>query len=206
MSVFILISAVSLSYLLGALPTGWVMGRLFRLDIRQHGSGNVGATNVARTLGKLPGLIVLAVDTAKGWFPAAWISFRAAQWGSAGGEALPVILGAATVAGHIWNPFLQFQGGKGVATGLGVLLGLDPRVALGSAGIWTAAAFFTRFVSVASASAAIGSCFLMVLFGHPVSWTLGTIAVALSILARHRPNFLRLLHGEEHRIGTPRKS
>ena len=202
MSVLILISSVCLSYLLGAVPTGMLMGRLFRVDIRRHGSGNVGATNVTRVLGKFPGVIVLLVDTAKGWIPAAWLAVRAAQMGSAGGDGLPVLLGTAAVAGHIWNPFLQFQGGKGVATGLGVLLGLDVRVGLAAAALWLIAAVLTRYVSIASVSAAVGACFLMPVFGHPLAWTFGSIAVALAILWRHRPNFLRLLHGEEHRIGV----
>lgn len=205
MSVLIFVSSVCFSYLLGAIPTGVWMGRLFRLDIREHGSGNVGATNVSRVLGKLPGAIVLLVDTAKGWIPAAWLASKAAQMGAAGGAGLPVFLGMAAVAGHIWNPFLRFQGGKGVATGLGVLLGLDVRVGLGTAGVWLLVVFFTRYVSVASVSAAMASCFLMVLFGHPLSWTLGSIGVALAITARHRPNFLRLLHGEEHPI-RPKRS
>lgn len=206
MSVLIGVSALCFSYLLGAIPTGVLMGRLFQVDIRQKGSGNVGATNVARVLGKLPGLIVLAVDTAKGWIPAGWLAFRALQMGAAGGEWLPVGLGVAAVAGHLWNPFLKFQGGKGVATGLGVLLGLDARVGLLAAGVWLLVAVLTRYVSVASVSAAMAAPFLLLLFGHPSAWVLGGIAVSLAILARHRPNFLRLLHGEEHRIGSSRAS
>lgn len=202
MSLLILVSAVCLSYLLGAIPTGVWMGRLFRVNIRQRGSGNVGATNVTRVLGKLPGVVVLLVDTAKGWIPAAWIAARAAQMGAAGGHGLPISLGMAAVAGHIWNPFLQFQGGKGVATALGVLLGLDVRIGLGTAGVWLLAAFFTRYVSVASVSAALAAPFLMAVFGLPTAWVSGGIAISLSILWRHRPNFLRLLHREERRIGS----
>lgn len=202
MSVLILVSAICLSYLLGAIPTGVLMGRLFRVDIRQYGSGNVGATNVTRVLGKLPGLIVLLIDTAKGWVPAAWIAARAARMGAAGGDWLPISLGMAAVAGHIWNPLLRFQGGKGVATALGVLLGLDIWIGVGTAGVWLWVAFFTRYVSVASVSSALVAPLLLAVFGFPISWVLGGIAVSLAILWRHRSNFLKLLHGEENRIGS----
>lgn len=196
-----ILARLALSYLLGSFPTGLLMARLFKgVDIRRHGSGNVGATNVARVAGKVPGLIVLLVDLAKGWFPVAVLAVPSSP------EWLPVALGAAAVAGHIWNPFFQFQGGKGVATGLGVLLGLDWRVGLGAALIWAIAAFLSHYVSVASAAAALASPFLLVFFGHPLSWILGGIAVSLAILGRHRSNFLRLLQGDENRIGTsPRK-
>ena len=193
----ILLTQLCLAYLLGAIPTGLVMGRLFKgVDVREHGSGNVGATNVARVAGKLPGLIVLVVDAAKGGLPVFFLpSPLSPQW-------LPVTLGMAAVAGHIWNPFLQFQGGKGVATSLGVLLGLDWRVGLCSAVVWGLAAFFTRYVSVASTAAALAAPFLILFWGHPTSWVLGGIAVSLAIIARHRSNYLRLLQREEQHIGS----
>lgn len=192
-----IVTFLCLSYLLGAIPTGLLMTRGVKgVDIRQHGSGNVGATNVARVVGKVPGLVVLIVDLAKGWFPVAVLS----GWVGPGPVWTPVALGVAAVAGHIWNPFLQFNGGKGVATGLGVLLGLDLRLGLAAAAIWLAAAFITRFVSVASTVAALAAPFLMLLLGHPTSWVMGGIAVSLAILARHRPNYLRLLQGEENKF------
>ena len=181
------------AYLFGSIPTGVLVGRLRGVDVRRQGSGNIGATNVARVVGRLPGLLVLIVDVAKGWIPVAVL-----------GSWVPVskiLLGMAAVTGHVWNPFLQFQGGKGVATALGVLLGLDLRVALGTLGVWIAVAAVTRYVSVASVSAALAAPFLMLFFGLPTSWILGAIGVGLAIMARHRPNFLRLIHGEENRIG-----
>ena len=206
MSVMILASAVCLAYLMGGIPTGLIAGRLKGVDVRQHGSGNVGATNVARVVGKLPGLLVLLVDAAKGWVPVALIAPKAAELGSAlPVDSLRILLGVAAVAGHIWNPFLQFQGGKGVATATGVLIGLDWRVALATFAIWSGAAFWTRYVSVASISAALAAPFLMLLFGAPIRWVLGCIGVSLAILWRHRPNILRLLQREEHRIGSPRR-
>lgn len=199
----ILLASVCLAVLLGSIPTGLWMGRLKGVDIRQHGSGNVGATNVYRVVGKLPGVLVLAVDVAKGWAPVAVISPKAVAWGAGiSPEAMEILLAMAAVFGHIWNPWLQFRGGRGVATGLGALLGLDPRVGWGAAGVWTATAWFSRYVSVSSIAAAFSAPFLMVILGLPNLWVVGTVAVSLAIIARHRPNILRLLHGEEPRIGS----
>lgn len=199
----IVLSALCLAYLLGSIPTGLLVGRLRGIDVRKHGSGNVGATNVARVVGKLPGLFVLIVDAAKGYVPVTLIASKAAAM-EAGwpAENLRILLGVVAVAGHIWNPFLQFKGGRGVATGLGVLLGLDGRVGLGSLLVWLIVVFLTKYVSIASISAAIASCFLMALLGHSVLWVWGAIAVALVILWRHRPNLLRLLQGEEPKISS----
>lgn len=201
----ILLSALCLAYLMGSIPTGLIAGRLKGVDVRKHGSGNVGATNVARVVGKLPGLLVLWVDAAKGWVPVALLAPKAVELGSPLSlDSLRILLGVAAVAGHIWNPFLQFQGGKGVATAIGVLIGLDGRVALGASAIWLVAAWWTRYVSAASISAALAAPFLMLLFGAPTGWVLGCIGVSLAILWRHRPNILRLLQREERRIGSPR--
>ena len=193
----ILLPALCLSYLIGSIPTGLLVGRLLAgVDVRRHGSGNVGATNVARVVGRLPGLFVLVVDVAKGWVPAALLP---PAFG--GGPAVPIALGMAVVAGHIWNPFLQLQGGKGVATALGVLFALDRRAAFGTVAVWLVVAAATRYVSLASLSAAMAAPLLMVVLDLPTLWTLGTVAVSLAVIARHRSNILRLLHREEHRIG-----
>ncbi len=198
----ILIPLLCAAYLLGSIPTGVLVGRFVKgVDVRQHGSGNVGATNVARVVGKVPGLLVLAVDMVKGWLPVAFFGPVAVHWGSGvSADTARILLGVAAVAGHIWNPFLQFQGGKGVATALGVLFGLDRRIGFGALGVWVGVAVLTRYVSVASVSAAVAAPFLMALLALPTSWILGGIGVGLAIVARHRPNFLRLLHGEEHRM------
>lgn len=199
----IALSAVCLAYLLGAIPTGLIAGRLKGIDVRQHGSGNVGATNVARVVGKLPGLLVLLIDAAKGWLPVTLVASRAISMGvGIPADSFRILLGVTAVAGHIWNPFLQFRGGRGVATGLGVLIGLDWKVGLGSFIVWIIVALATHYISVASISAAVGACFFMAFLGHSALSVWGAIGVALAIIWRHRPNILRLLHGEEHRIGS----
>ncbi len=194
----ILFPLLCAAYLLGSIPTGIWVGRLKGIDVRRHGSGNVGATNVARVVGKIPGFMVLLVDVAKGWIPVTFLG--------EGHESLRILFGMAAVAGHIWNPFLQFQGGKGVATSLGVLLGLDPRVGLGTLLMWLGVVLITRYVSVASVVAALAAPFLMTFLGLPTLWILGGIGISLAVIARHRPNLLSLLHGQEHRFGpSPRR-
>lgn len=189
------------AYLLGSIPTGVLIGRLKGIDVRKHGSGNVGATNVARVVGKLPGFLVLMVDVLKGWVPVVLLSRFGGSTSGHAEETLKILLGMAAVAGHIWNPFLQFQGGKGVATALGVLFGLDRRIAVGTMGVWITVAAVTRYVSVASVSAALSAPFLMTFLRLPTLWILGGTGVSLAIIFRHRPNFLRLIHREEHKIG-----
>lgn len=204
----ILLPLLCAAYLLGAIPTGLLIGRLAKgIDIRRHGSGNVGATNVARVVGRLPALFVLAVDVAKGWLPVVFLAPIAARISGApiSPEAVKLLLGLAAVAGHIWNPFLQFQGGRGVATSLGLLLGLDLRVALSVLGVWVIVAWVSRYVSMASISAALAAPFLIAWLGLSVLWVLGAVGVSLAVIGRHRPNILRLLHGEEHRIGSSPK-
>jgi glycerol-3-phosphate acyltransferase PlsY len=190
------------AFLLGAIPTGLWVGRWKGIDVRTQGSGNIGATNVWRVVGKIPGLLVLVVDVAKGWLPVAWIApWVVGQWGGIGLETLKILVAVAAVSGHIWNPFLRWRGGRGVATGLGVLLGLDFRVGLAALGIWIVTVSLTRYVSVASMTAAFFSPFLIAAWKLPTLWVLGGVCVALAIIARHRPNIRRLLRKEEPRIG-----
>jgi glycerol-3-phosphate acyltransferase PlsY len=200
----ILLSLLCATYLMGGFPTGLIVGKLFKgVDVRRYGSGNVGATNVLRVVGKLPGLLVLLVDTAKGWAPVTFFGSLASTSGMhPHPETARILLAVASVSGHIWNPFLQLQGGRGVATGLGVLLGLDNRVGLAVLGVWLVVVAVTRYVSVASITAALAAPFLMLFLGRPLSWVWGAIGIGLAIIARHRPNILRLLQGEEHRFGS----
>lgn len=196
-------AATIAAYFLGSFPTSFLMAKAVKgVDIRQHGSGNVGATNTARVVGTLPGLFVLIVDVAKGWVAAGPL----VGWGQAAGMGLPpdtaqAVFGLCAVCGHIWSPFLGFQGGKGVATALGVLLGFSPPLGGTAVGIWLATAAATRYVSAASIAAVTATPLVMALTARPFSWVVVSAALCVIIVAKHRANIVRLLHGEEHRIG-----
>lgn len=203
----VVLALLCAAFLLGTLPTGLWVGRLKGVDVRRHGSGNVGATNVVRVVGKLPGTLVLAVDLFKGWLPVVWLGSFGLGWGvGLDPETFRMLLGGAAIAGHIWNPFLKFKGGRGVATALGVLLGLSPVVGLASLGVWLAVAYGTRYVSVASITAAVLAPFWMMFLGAPAVWVIGGIVLGIVIVLRHRENILRLLRGDENRFGKRKDS
>ena len=191
------------AYLVGAFPTSYLMGRLVKgIDIRQHGSGNAGATNTARVVGTGPGLVVLLVDIGKGWGPVAclapWVQ-HGGGWLS--GETAQALFGFCAVCGHLWSPWLGFQGGKGVATATGVLLGLAPPVAGLAAVVWLAVAATTRYVSVSSIAAVTVVPVLMALTARPLSWVMVSAVLCVLIVAKHRVNLVRLLRHEESRLG-----
>jgi len=196
----VLAAAVLLSgYLLGSLPWSLWMGRLRGVDLRTQGSGNLGATNVYRVLGWKPGVLVLLLDIAKGF--AAVMIARA----TTGGGALPVAVGLAAVTGHMLSPFASWKGGKGVATGLGVFLGLAPLAAASSFLVWAAALALGGWVSVASVLAATVLPFFVFLTRDELDgrfpWVF-SFAVMLAILVgfRHRRNWRRLREGTEQKI------
>jgi len=182
------------SYLLGSIPIGLLVAKFKGIDIRRYGSGNIGATNVFRILGTGPGLIVLIGDMIKGII-AVWVG------GAIDGPNLALIAGLTAIAGHSWSIFLNFSGGKGVATAGGVLLALAPGVVAVALAVWVTIVVLFRYVSLASIIAAITVPFLMVLFGKP--WSLfgfGLLAAVL-VIYRHKPNIKRLLAGKELKIG-----
>lgn len=206
-----LLWALAASYLLGAIPFGWLLVKLVRgSDLRRFGSGNIGATNAGRALGKWAAVLVYLLDGAKGWLPAAAFAdlFRLQTEGA----WQPSLIGAAAVAGHCFPVYLGFRGGKGVATTTGVMAALDP-LALGlAAGVWIVTLVFTRYVSVASILLAL-SLPGFVYFGAPggapaekIPVLLLAAAIALFILFTHRENIRRLANGTEPRIGIPWKS
>jgi glycerol-3-phosphate acyltransferase PlsY len=184
------------SYLLGALPFGyWIAKYFYGVDIRQHGSGNIGATNVLRVLGMKAAMIVFALDILKGWLPSFWV-LRATQT-----EGWAILAGALAIAGHSLSPFLRFKGGKGIATGLGVVLGVAPGTALVGGSVWIITFTLTRRVSLASILAAITVPLSAYFLGYqPV--TAGVLAaVASLVIWRHKDNIRRLLAGTEPRAG-----
>jgi glycerol-3-phosphate acyltransferase PlsY len=196
-------------YLLGSLPSGWLAGRwLAGLDIREHGSGSTGATNVLRVIGKGPALAVFLVDVLKG--TAAVLLAKAVletpgaamDWVT---DSWVVAAGLAALAGHIWPVWLGWKGGKAVATGLGMLLGLTWPVGLACFGIFLTVLTISRIVSFSSVVAALSLPLLMLAwFGNaglrPAYLALALLTTTL-VLWRHRANLQRLLAGNEPRLG-----
>jgi len=193
------------AFLLGSIPTGYLAGRARGVDLRQHGSGNIGATNAMRILGKPLGVFVFLIDALKG-AAAVWLAVRLTP-ASAG--AWPGILAAVgAIAGHNFTPWLGFKGGKGIATSTGALLALMPLAVLAIAGVWFLLFRLTRYVSVASMSAAAALPVVIALLWHfdlGGNGPLFGFAVVISVLAiwRHRSNIARLRAGTESRSGQP---
>ncbi len=192
--------ALAAAYLAGAIPFGWLLGRLAGgLDVRRMGSGNIGATNVARSLGPWAGILTLALDVGKG---------AAAVWGAGkitGQPGVAVAAGLAAVAGHVFPVYLGFKGGKGVATGLGAFLVLAPGATLGAGALFVAAAAATRRVSVGSILAAASLPVILLLFREAPGLVLAGLASSLLILFRHSENIRRILSGTEPRIGEGKR-
>jgi glycerol-3-phosphate acyltransferase PlsY len=186
------------SYLLGATPTSYIAGRLGRgIDLRDHGSKNLGATNVYRILGWAYAIPVGIIDVAKGVVPVALFS----RWAD-GPEWLPVTLGGVAVLGHMFSPYVRFKGGKGVATAAGVFLALAPWAFAIALPFWGLSLWLTGYVSVSSIAAALTFPLWVRLTagGGPRFWA--SIVLALLIVLAHRANIKRLLGGTENRFRT----
>ena len=186
------------AYLTGAFPTSYVVGRVTRgIDLRQHGSGNLGATNAFRVLGWRAATPIFIVDIAKGFVPT-WL-FPSLD----GAEPVTWALayGAAAIVGHMFSIYVGFRGGKGVATGAGVFLGLAPIAALGSLAVWIVLVTTTGYVSLASIAAAACLPLFILLMGAPGSVLALSVALATFVIYAHRANIGRLRRGQEHRFG-----
>ena len=198
----------ALAYLAGAVPFAYLVARMRGVDIRTVGSGNVGATNVFRAVGKGWGILTFVLDAAKGLIPALVFPALAARWtGQPAHPALGLAYGAAAIAGHNWPVFLGFKGGKGVPTSAGVLLGAAPAaVGIGLA-LWIVVFVAGRYVSVASiaAAAAVAGAGWWLYAGEG-PWRPAALSV-LGVLAivRHRSNLRRLAAGTEHRFSFGRR-
>lgn len=201
-----LVLALWVSYFLGAVPTAYIAGRLLKdIDIRKHGSGNVGATNVFRVLGKWPGVVVLALDILKGVAAVTLVGdfFGLSQvWHR-------VVLALVVVSGHNWTVFLDFKGGKGIATSLGVLIGLAIKIAvirpvlLFTLLAWLAVFLSTGFVSLASVVAAVSLPIIMALTSQTFPLVVLGVIFCVFVVVRHRPNIKRLWDGQESRVPLP---
>jgi acyl phosphate:glycerol-3-phosphate acyltransferase len=196
-----------LGYLLGSIPTGYLAGRIAGVDIRKTGSGNIGATNVVRTLGKRYGYPVFAIDVLKG-LTAVIISTALARHldlTPRGMQIFGITAGVCCVLGHSFTVWLKFKGGKGVATSIGVIFGLTPLAALIVIGVWIVTFELTRYVSVASMIAAAALPIAVVLLSRHVqsdNAVLVYFSVFLTavIVLRHRANLVRLIRGTEPRF------
>ena len=203
-----IIPGIIVSYIIGSIPTAYIFGRILRgIDIRKFGSGNVGATNALRVLGKGAGITVLAIDILKGFIAVIFIgNFVALKITSISEETLRVILGLSCILGHNWTIFLGFRGGKGVATTFGVLLGLAIKISgLGwVVGLmiltWLVVFLVIRVVSVASVFAAITLPIYMIIFRQSHILLLLSAILCLFIILRHRSNLKRFFQGKEPRL------
>ena len=193
--------ALAAAYLVGALPVGFLVARVFGVgDIRRHGSGNIGATNVLRAAGWLPALLTLAGDIVKGY---AAVAAAGALADDAGARAVAAV---AAIVGNCWSVFLRFRGGKGVATGLGALLNLAPWAVAPAVPVWLAVAVTTRYVSLGSILGAACVPLGALLLGYRPPAVLASLATAVIIVARHHENIARLLAGTERRLGEKRRA
>jgi len=192
------------AYLLGSIPTGYLVGRHRGVDVRQQGSGNIGATNVARTLGRKLGILVLFLDALKGAAPVAL--WRLADIGPRlhlGGPLAPYVFtafGLAPIIGHCFPVWLRFRGGKGVATALGVFLVADPLVVLIGVAVFAVLYTLTRIVSIGSLSASLVIPTAAALLGRP--WPVVALAAggAVLIIGKHHQNIRRLLRRRELKV------
>ena len=201
-----LLSIPAAAYLLGSIPFGLLVGKLFGgADVRAVGSGNIGATNVARVAGPLAGIVTLLLDAAKGAFAvvlAARLSDQSATW--------MMIAGLCALVGHCFPIWLGFHGGKGVATAAGVFLVLCPPAFLGSVMLFVLVVVYWRYVSLGSMSAAAAMPLLIYFFwaphhAPPYAVTFGSLAAALLIVYKHDANIQRLVQGDEPKFSFRKK-
>lgn len=201
------ILAIPVAYLFGALPTGYLIGRVWRgIDVRKYGSGGTGFTNVMRTLGKPAAFTVLAVDIVKGAIPVLIVGFATDV------EIIRAVAGSAAVIGHVYPVYTKFEGGRGVATAFGALVVLSPYAAA-AAGVGLLVIALTKYVSAGSLSGTIlasATMVVLMIFGHHGAGILVfAIAIAIFIPIRHAGNIERLVQGKEHQIeavAKPRRS
>ena len=198
---------VLIGYLLGSIPTGFLVAKARGVDIRTVGSGNIGATNVFRILGKPAGVFVLLADAAKGWVAAFVVARWMSGWfypdaGLTAREWFALVAGLAAILGHNYTCWLYFKGGKGIATSAGVLAALVPVPLLVILAVWTGVFACSRYVSLASIAAAFTLPFAAWLFAETKTMIVVTAALAALAIYKHKANIQRLLAGTENRIGA----
>lgn len=191
----IIAALIVAAYLIGAFPTSYMVGKLTRgIDLREHGSGNLGATNTYRVLGRRAAIPVFITDIFKGWLPTALFPL----WDGSPVAELAIAYGAAAIVGHVFSIYVGFKGGKGVATSAGVFLALAPLAVLVGIVLWAAIVYVTGYVSLGSIAAAVTVPVLVYLLRgtDAVFWL--SLALGAFVVYSHRANIRRLLRGEEH--------
>lgn len=189
-----------LAYIVGSFPSGLVIGKLFfKVDLRDYGSHNIGATNAYRVLGAGPGAVILVLDICKGVL-GVFLGSLSAVYFPEYSIYIMIAGGLLAIAGHTCSIFLKFKGGKGVATGLGVIMYLAPWETLIVFLVWAVIVGITRFVSLGSIVAAILVPITMFFFGEPIAVTIFGLIAALFVVVRHKENIVRLIHGKELKV------
>jgi glycerol-3-phosphate acyltransferase PlsY len=194
--------------LIGSIPTAYLFGKILKgIDIRQHGSGNVGATNALRVLGKVPGIVCLLIDIAKGILPLLLLGkFAVRAFPGSATDAIFMLIGISSICGHTWTIFLQFKGGKGIATTLGVLIGLAISITsiIPIIGIllliWIICFVSSKIVSLSSIIAAIALPILMLIFKQSLTLIISSTILSIFVIYRHKTNITRLLQGKENKL------
>lgn len=199
------IVTLPLAYLLGSIPFGFLAAKFKGIDIRKQGSGNIGATNVLRILGKPAGISVLVLDGLKGFAAAAWLvdlTMAAFAIPAEHQEILRILAGVCAVLGHNYTCWLRFKGGKGIATSAGVLAALAPLAFVLVLALFILLMFLTGYVSVGSIGASLALPFACWLTGASLTLILVTAALSALAIYKHRSNIQRLIRGTESRIGS----
>ncbi|HHG75350.1 MAG TPA: glycerol-3-phosphate 1-O-acyltransferase [Persephonella sp.] len=184
---------ILLTYFTASIPFGFIIGKLFGKDVTKEGSGNIGATNVARTIGKKAGILVLLLDALKGFIPV-YLSKLYFD------DRFVAVIAVVAVLGHCYSIFMKFKGGKGVATGIGVLLALSPKVALIVITLWLGIFLTTGYVSLASVISAFMSWIMMNYIEANYYFTIAALISSIIIVYKHSSNIERLLKGTENRF------
>ena len=182
------------AYLLGSVPTGLLLGKLYGIDVRATGSGNIGATNLYRTLGRRVGILTLIGDCLKGFLPV----FLAFKLGLAG--PMQAWIGLAAFLGHVFSLFLLFKGGKGVATALGVYLALAPLAVLGALGVFVVLVVSFRYISLGSIVAAATMPIIIWFLPHDLALLIATALIASVVIIKHHANISRIVAGTENKF------
>lgn len=198
-----IIFPVIVGYFLGSVPFGLIAGYIKGVDVRKVGSGNIGATNTVRALGNTWGAIVFLLDMLKGAVPV-WIAayMIASPTPIFTKETFMILAGLAAVIGHMFPVYIGFKGGKGAATGLGVLLGITPDLFVIALIYVIVCMVATRYVSVTSISGVLLLSVLMFLYHKPAEYCVATVVVAILMIYKHIPNIKRLMNGTESKIGA----